>query len=70
LLTTAIVATNHATVLFRNVEARLHGFVVGNTLGIATLHNAYDFVGEMHLALFYNIKILDDRKVYVRRHYS
>jgi hypothetical protein len=43
-----------------NVEMSLHGFVIGNTLGIVALHDASDFVGSANGFLFNDLEIVDD----------
>ena len=68
LLLLAIVALDDAAFLVDDVEAGGHGLVVGDALGVGTLHDAVQLVGQAHLTLLHHLVVADDVQLHVGRH--
>ena len=56
----AVATLKDAFVLVEHMEACLHRFVVGDTLMVIALDDAYQFVGHAHFAFFHHFIVLDD----------
>ena len=61
------VVTGQHTIL--NVEVGLHRLIVGNTLGVITLHNALDFRWCYHATNLNHLVVADDAQYHVRGNY-
>lgn len=45
-----------------------HGLVVGDALGVGTLHDAAQLVGQHQFALLHHLVVADDVQLHVGRH--
>ena len=52
------------------VEEGLHGFVVGDALGVVALHDATNLGWCLYGFLFYNLIVTDDAEDDFRSHYG
>ena len=56
----AIVTLEKAGFLVDDVQARLHGLVVGDTFGVGAAHDVGQLIGHAHGLLFRHLIVVDD----------
>ena len=65
MLLLAVVAFQCTDLLVYDMKEGVHGFVVGNTFGVAAAYDAMQLVRSNHLFLLNNVKITYDVEHYV-----
>ena len=60
-------AENSALLGIRNAEKRVHGFVVGDALGIGAAHDVAQHAGQRHLFFLHHLVVFDDAERHIGR---
>ena len=62
--------TKHTFLTRYGMEICLHRFVVRNTFGIGTFHDAFQLLGQEDLLLLHDLIIADNTQGHIRTHHG